>query len=60
MEVALWLTVQTLLGAEPGSAAALAARVADDQMAMLAQVLQCELAAEAMQRMLGMRRRDEA
>ena len=56
----MWLTVQTLFGSEPGAAAALAARVANDQMTVLAQILQRELTPEPVQRMIRMRRRNEA
>src|ERR1700678_3394153 len=49
-----------LLRAQPAAAAALAARVADDEVALLAQILQRQFAPEPMQRMFGMRHRDEA
>src|SRR6476659_3943676 len=49
-----------LLGADRTAAAALAAGVADHDVAMLAQVLECERTPEFVQRVVGMRHREEA
>ena len=49
-----------LLRTEPAAAAALTAGIANHQVAVLAQILQRQLAPEPVQRMLGMRRGDEA
>ena len=50
----------TLLRTEPAAAAALAAGISDHQVTVLSQILQRQFAPELMQRMLGVRHRDEA